>query len=288
MNVSELEDVGECDLCHSSLQSAHGIPGLECASLVRCNSCGLVITSPRPTRAAIGKHYPADYYAHMLRPANVRQRIIDRLKIQKGRYPASGPPLARAFWKLVSPLVRGFFLYDLPYLGEGRRLLDVGCGVGGSLIWAKEHGWDVWGIEINANAAAIAQKRGLTNVRCGTIESVNYPDAFFDAITICQVLEHVYSPTEVLTECRRILSPDGYLILTLPNFDSYPRVLLNDLWNALQIPVHLYHFSEHTLSRLVDKCGFPVEVRFMARSVAVYLNARDLRSAVKTPRRTNA
>lgn len=256
------------------------MPGLEGSDLVCCEGCGLVITSPRPTPDEIGSYYPAGYYAHVRHSARRRDRWIARLKAYRGRYPSADGLVARVAWGALARALGPLFLTQLPYAGKGRRLLDVGCGVGDALGWAADHGWEAHGVELDAEAVSIARARGLSNVRQGTLDEQAYPPEFFDTITLYQALEHVYSPRATLVECRRILRPGGRVFVSLPNFASIPRAAFGERWNGMQIPLHLYHFDARTLERLAGECGLQVEeVRYNAAPVALFTN---LRHAVRT------
>src|SRR5208282_3702452 len=108
-------------------------------------------------------------------------------------YPAEDGFAGRILWRTAASLLGNFFLFYLPYRGPGKRLLEVGCGTGADLEWARRHGWDVHGLELNESAVAIAKKQGI-DVQCSTFESANLSTCSFDCIIMSQVLEHLYSP----------------------------------------------------------------------------------------------
>ena len=72
------------------------------------------------------------------------------------------------------------------------------------------------------------------------------------------VLEHLHDPRGTLTEIRRILKPDGWLMFSVPNFGSWERRFFGRYWYALDLPRHLQHFTPHTLRRTLDAAGFDV------------------------------
>jgi 2-polyprenyl-3-methyl-5-hydroxy-6-metoxy-1,4-benzoquinol methylase len=266
-----MERVESCDLCGASLAVGEVVPGLETSPLVRCGQCGLVATSPRPTPQELPAYYEEGYYAHVPQPPSWRRHVVSRLKAYRGGYPARDPLLPRLAWRVAAALAGGIFLTNLPYRGPGRKLLDIGCGSGKTLQWAKEQGWEVYGVEWSAEAVEHAHQIGLDQVRHGEVEDQGYPDAFFDAITIYQVLEHVYSPSTVLREAHRVLKDDGTLWVSVPNFASYARWMLGETWYGMRIPIHLHHFTPTTLRALAERCGFQVAgVRFYSRLVTTY------------------
>lgn len=282
-----VERATSCDLCEAALASAVGVAGLEALPIVRCAHCGLVITSPRPTEATLGEWYPDDYYAHVPREPGGLWRFAGRVKAYKGRYPSDDGPFRRTAYRALTAALSPFILGHLPYMGPGRRLLDVGCGTGAALQWAREHGWVCRGVEMDAAAVEIARSSGLDVIR-GSLETAGFEPASFDAISLTQVLEHAFSPTRTLRQCRTLLRAGGIVVVAVPNFDSHFRCVMNDWWPSLELPRHLYHFTDRTLPRLARKCGFDVrEIRFRSPAITTLGNLASLRRYLREARRSD-
>src|SRR5882672_773658 len=85
-----------------------------------------------------------------------------------------------------------------------RRVLDVGCGEGlfGAEVKARRAA-EVWGIELDPTAAAVAGKR-LDRVLTGDVASAiaELPRGFFDCIVFNDVLEHLVDPRQILTAAK--------------------------------------------------------------------------------------
>jgi 2-polyprenyl-3-methyl-5-hydroxy-6-metoxy-1,4-benzoquinol methylase len=242
----------------------------------------LVITNPRPTRERIVDWYPETYYAHVPRARGRIWNFVGELKAYKGGYPTSHGIVRRTLYGGAAALLQDMFLAHLPYMGNGRRLLDVGCGVGSALLWARERGWDTVGVEMDAEAVEVARSSGL-QVLEGTVESADLANQYFDAISLSQVLEHTFSPTNVLIRCRHLLRPGGVLLVAVPNFASYFRATMNEAWPSLELPRHLYHFDERTLEKIALKCGLLIdEVRHRSRIVTAWSNIRSLQRYMST------
>src|SRR5262249_36054916 len=95
-------------------------------------------------------------------------------------------------------------------LEAGSRLLDVGCGPGNLALAVKGKFTDIYGIDIAAQAVAVARKNGVIAEQVDiSTEALPFEDAFFDAVALLAVLPYVYDPCHVLTECYRVLRPDG-------------------------------------------------------------------------------
>jgi len=144
------------------------------------------------------------------------------------------------------------------------RFLDIGCATGYMINKiAQDSDWQVYGVELSEHPVTFAREvLGLQNVIHGDLFSVNYNDDFFDYINISDVLEHVPNPREFLQECRRILKPDGYIQLEVPNGHNDSRGLINynKQFNeaGCHASGHVFFFQKATLLYLFDQIGFDV------------------------------
>ena len=138
------------------------------------------------------------------------------------------------------------------------RVLDVGCATGFFLEVATEAGWNAYGVELSGFAAELAQRRFGDRVFNGTLEQATYPDAFFDLVMLSDIIEHVPDPRSFLYEVRRVLRPDGVVMLVTPNSVSLSARLMERHWSHYN-PEHLHYFSPATIIRLLSMCGFMVE-----------------------------
>lgn len=204
-------------------------------TLVKCCSCGLIYQNPRPTLAEMSMHYPPEYESYALEPAAENISWLRRQAIQYG--------IAK----------RGRFITRHRPAG---RLLDVGCAAGTFLRGMESSGkWQVAGVEISEYAARIARERYRLDVRVGTLEQAGFPDEFFDAITLWDVLEHLHDPAASLREVCRILKPDGLVVIRVPNASSWDAALFGRYWAGLDAPRHLYVFTQATLGALLAANG---------------------------------
>ncbi|RKZ47850.1 MAG: class I SAM-dependent methyltransferase [Candidatus Parabeggiatoa sp. nov. 2] len=136
------------------------------------------------------------------------------------------------------------------------KLLDVGCGNGRWLARMRDLGWQVEGIDFDSEAAQQARTQYGLIVHVGELSTVGYPDNHFDAIILQHVIEHLPHPVSVLAECRRILKPNGRLVVITPNIQSWGHQHFGHHWRGLEPPRHLYLFSRQTLSRVAQQGGF--------------------------------
>ncbi|MFQ5897179.1 MAG: class I SAM-dependent methyltransferase [Candidatus Methylomirabilia bacterium] len=150
-----------------------------------------------------------------------------------------------------------------PFLGRG-RLLDIGCWTGGFLERMREVGWDVTGIELLPEAAALA--RAVTGtIFVGDLMDAPFPDRSFDVVTVFHVVEHVPEPVTAIRRILRWLAPGGMALIEVPNFAGLGRRLFGSAWHGLDLPFHLWHFTPRTLARAVEQAGGEViQVKYLS------------------------
>ena len=131
------------------------------------------------------------------------------------------------------------------------RILDVGCGTGANLLMLSKYG-DAEGVDISEDALAFCRERGLEKVKHGAAEELPYEDGTFDLVTALDVVEHIDDDVASLREMRRVLRPDGRVLLFVPTFMF--------LW-GLQDDVshHRRRYRLPELHRVLDQAGFEVE-----------------------------
>jgi 2-polyprenyl-3-methyl-5-hydroxy-6-metoxy-1,4-benzoquinol methylase len=135
-------------------------------------------------------------------------------------------------------------------------ILDVGCGRGVFLDVMRKHGWEVAGTEYTRESAENIKKNYNVNVVIGNPGEWGFPSGSFDVVTMNHVLEHMPAPETAIDECSRVLKKGGLLVVAVPNISSLQSVIGRHLWFHLDIPYHIFHFSEEGLSRLINKHGF--------------------------------
>ncbi len=149
----------------------------------------------------------------------------------------------------VALAVLGSALQDQPPL----RILDAGCGTGGTTVELRRFG-SVVGIDLVWDALQPARSRGLTSLTRGSIEDLPFATASFDVVTSFEVIYHlgVGSDDDALRELRRVLKLAGLLLLRVPAHDW-----LRGEHDRL---VHTRH--RYSRTEVVDKltaAGFAVE-----------------------------
>lgn len=118
------------------------------------------------------------------------------------------------------PLDRFYPNIDLRQFCEGKRLLDIGCYVGGKTIrWLDKYGGaEIVGLDVDVRALRIAnrwaEERGAqATFSAGISEQLPFPDNSFDVILSVNTFEHVHDLPQALAECRRVLRPNGVALV---------------------------------------------------------------------------
>lgn len=166
-------------------------------------------------------------------------------------------------------------LYDIPlrkeYLlrevGRGRRVLDLGCLGGQISKLIKDQNNEVYGIEVNAKAAARAVDRGIRVKVFDLNEGIPFEDGFFDVVNAGEIIEHIYDTKFLFEEIHRVLKPNGLLLASTPNLNSLSnriRVLRGGYLSLMgafpddHFGEHIRVFNEQKLRELCQHTGFRV------------------------------
>jgi len=106
----------------------------------------------------------------------------------------------------------------LAYIPKGGRVIDGGCGFGKWVIYLKNLGYNIVGID--NNELAISKLKGYDRslqVELGDILHIHYPDSSFDAYISMGVIEHFEEgPEQALQEAHRVLKPNGLIFVSVP------------------------------------------------------------------------
>jgi len=200
--------VKECNLCGTGDWSM--LYKFKGYNVAQCKKCGFLFRDVRLTKEETEELYSSkyflieqkDYFSQSLSMDEKDSRVLDfSNKIKK-----------------IEEL-RG---------AEKGKILDVGCAMGMFLEIARKRGWEVFGVEISEYAGGYARKQFGLNVCCKELPEANFPDNYFDIITMWDTIDHSEHPSELLFEVNRILKDNGLLVLATTVEDSllYRIVLL--------------------------------------------------------------
>ncbi|NWF75456.1 MAG: class I SAM-dependent methyltransferase [Nitrospirae bacterium] len=146
---------------------------------------------------------------------------------------------------------------------KGKRLLDIGAGLGTFVHMAQQQGFHAVGIEYEIKQCEIAKSKYGIELVNGTFEEISsqYQNEIFDIIHMHHVLEHLISPRIVLQKIYHLLANNGILLIEVPNqFDNIffkYKYLRGGKYPKYDNPLHhCYFFTPKTLRAYMIKTGF--------------------------------
>lgn len=170
-----------------------------------------VVLSSAELQADAAKHYDDCYRDYLVAWCN-RENLA----------------LHYGYWDEVKPydqhqalLNKNQVLYETAGIGSGDKVLDAGCGIGGSSIWmAKQHGNRVTGITISAKQAAYArghaQRHGVAELAAFDVAdfcATPFADESFDVVWALESSCHALNKADFLREAHRLLRKGGRLVV---------------------------------------------------------------------------
>jgi SAM-dependent methyltransferase len=145
-----------------------------------------------------------------------------------------------------------------PYLKKGKRLLEIGCSAGMFLYNVRGKVSEAVGMDFDLDSAEFARKKCGCKIYSDKLTEIPLKEKSFDIICAFQILEHVKSPVEFLSEVRRYLNDGGILFLEVPNIDDalISTYKLDYHFQFYFHSAHLYYYSRKALNIILKKSGF--------------------------------
>ncbi len=153
------------------------------------------------------------------------------------------------WWFVGKRLLVDALLQDV--LGNGRpRVLDVGCGTGAVLGHLRERAGTV-GVDRSLQALAYCRRRGVAALACADGDRLPFAAGSFDGILLLDALEHVTDEAALLDALRRLLRPDGWLLVSVPAYQF--------LWSEHdEVLHHVRRYTAGALRRALVRSGFRI------------------------------
>lgn len=152
---------------------------------------------------------------------------------------------------------------------EGNNILDIGCHDGTLLSLVKNRNNNFFGLDASDWAVEQSRQKSV-NVQQYFFDdsySLPYEDNFFDIVIAGEIIEHIYDTDFFLEEIKRILKPNGKLLISTPNIASFGRriFLLLGLSPLIELSPnepgsvgHIRYFTFKTLKELLRKHNFKI------------------------------
>ncbi len=240
--------------------------------LNHCGRCDAMFVSPAPDGQQLDEFYATYFSIH--RQRELAQHKRDRLLVKEM---FDLDPVNDEKASILGSLV--------PM--TGRRVLDVGFGLGQNLLLLHKLGADVSGIDTDSDAVAFAQKHlGLRQIRQCRLADLPLEERY-DLITLHDLIEHPLQPLHMLRHALRHLAPGGYLSIWTPNgmhpaADDEPIQFRVDLEHmqyltvrtaaflALELDMTIVHLTctgTPRLTQLASLAGHPSPVQKTRRAI---------------------
>jgi len=225
----------------------------------KCSECGCLQILEIPDDLA--KYYPPNYNAHNIKISCSHNKLKAFLLKQRFRNAIFGKgykvsKILSYFVTMVSPKIEGVLPFSkvlkVCHLKNfSARILDVGCG-----------NWSMW-----LQGLRFMGFRNLTGVdpfisssveKCGIRilkQSIAQTEGQFDLITFHHSPEHIINQQELLTHARRLLAPDGVILIRIPIVSSYLWEKYGVNWIEMDPPRHLYLHSKESINLLGQQAG---------------------------------
>lgn len=208
-------------------------------TILRCKNCGLIYIYPQPSENEIKEFYnsPNYYKSNDFIYTGYKNYVEDKINIEN---------TAKKRLRWIQS-----------YIKKG-KILDIGCGGGFFLNIAKNHGWSCYGVEISKHILQYASNELQLKEIISSLKEANFPEEFFDVITMWDVIEHLKYLKEELLEINRVLKKNGLLVIITPNAGSIIAKITGKKWVLFNRKDHLLFFTPHTLINILNKIGFKV------------------------------
>lgn len=226
----------KCCICNDCEQEVH-FEDTEGHTLLKCPDCGLVFL----------KQYEREL-DFMDDAADNLENDADK-NVEYWSFPS--------LYEKHKPVFEHFFSDRLEKIlrhNPGcKSMLDIGCGYGFWLDYCNKNNLRATGMDVSQMAVQWAREN--LGVEASTTSFEDYaPEERFDAVVLCDVIEHMPDPVEQLAKIHSLMNDDAVLYVQVPNLlgMSIRR------GQGYHLPYHLWQFNLNSMSRLLGKCGFEV------------------------------
>jgi len=202
---------------------------------------------PVPTHQEVEEFYKKEFYSSEYRNFN-----DSSLSVQSGE-----EDFFNARWEGMYLKCKEHFKH------EALSLFDIGFGFAQALLYFKQRGFDVSGLEPVPEAVEFARSKGLEVYNTGIEDFDCVGEKRFDVVTLLNVLEHLRDPAQTLKSIKsKLLKPGGILIIDVPNEFNDFQTIANQEYNLNQWwvcpPNHINYFTATSVKQLLIDCGYSV------------------------------
>ncbi len=249
-----------CPICNSRSFKAIGKPAeineifsynkelIKEISIVRCKSCSFVYLYPNIyfTEKLLSEMYNVNYWDNNAIKDKDFKNMDDKIQIMNE----------------VIKLYNGSM--------KGKKILDIGCGMGEFLKVASDLGMDPLGMDIDKTTTDYIFNTYGYNTKTAWLEEDTFEENTFDFIVLSHVVEHLQNPVEFVKRIHKFLKPGGIFIMATPNVDSLLNIIYGickqikhktkDSFYIIPLvsPYHINGFNKKTARTLNETCKLEV------------------------------
>lgn len=211
---------------------------------VKCNDCGHVYTSSRPSSSNLEEFYRTNEYWSEVTYANSETYLYRKAHVASPKY----------------QFLRSFLKGNV----RGMKWIDIGCGIGDVISVAKDDGFIVEGLELSDTSREFARQNfGIELKGMSIHDFINYPNAApYDVISLIGLLEHVADPLSTLSKSVSLAHPNSLFLIQVPNADSLTtklqQVFSANVYRHASPIEHIQLFTIESLSRLLSNFNLNV------------------------------
>jgi 2-polyprenyl-3-methyl-5-hydroxy-6-metoxy-1,4-benzoquinol methylase len=211
---------------------------------------GFFTADPIPTKKEVDAFYEKEFY-----DSNSKYFNNSSLLIQEQQ-----SDFFNSRWEKIYDFSKSFFKSEL----LNKKVFDIGFGFAQALIYFKNKGLKVSGLEPSNEGVKYAKEQGIKNAYQCSIENLEEVKDKHDIVLLLNVLEHLRDPKKVLLDIKsNVLNKNGLLVIDVPNdFNDFQIAAnneydLNEWW--FYPPNHINYFSHDSLKSLLKGCGYKIE-----------------------------
>lgn len=217
-------------------------------AFLRCRGCDSAVQHPLPKSEDLEAFYPPVYsFTLELGRESRLKRALAKLEYEcffRPQYVAQVKAVMRAAgWTR----------------GDGRRLLDVGCGRGLRLLEFRRRGFDVYGLDVLPDVVRYLERELKIPAVVADVSGMTaaYPRNHFDCVTAFFLIEHVPDVEQVVTDAFALLKPGGWFAAAVPLRDCVQAKFFRDRWiNVTEAPRHLSLPTQKGMLDVFRRAGF--------------------------------
>jgi len=235
-------------------------------NIVKCEETDFYFLADPPEYELLESEYEWDksYYEERERRKKEEPLYVGISEFSKRIRRLFSPPKRNKFYS-IGKRILDRANHDQPY-----AMIDIGCGTGKLVQQLHERfrldGKEVlpMGIEISDHLSGVAgdvlRSLGGSIIHASAVDGASQCEAGrFDLIVMRSFLEHERRPLELLLKLKPAITPNGAIIIKVPNFACWNRIIRGSKWCGFRYPDHVNYFTPTTMKILAGEAGYTME-----------------------------